>query len=75
MTGQNRHTRSLRFLIWGQDDWIAGQLKTLLEAQRREVHTTTVRMQDREAVVREFAKIKPTHVLNAAGCTGRPNVD
>jgi 3,5-epimerase/4-reductase len=41
----------------------------------KEVHTTTVRMQNREAVIAELEKVKPTHVLNAAGSTGRPNVD
>lgn len=33
------------------------------------------RVQNREAVAAELDKIKPTHVLNAAGVTGRPNVD
>jgi 3,5-epimerase/4-reductase len=33
------------------------------------------RMQNREAVAAELDEIKPTHVLNAAGVTGRPNVD
>lgn len=32
-------------------------------------------MQDREQVIAELEKYKPTHVLNCAGCTGRPNVD
>lgn len=32
-------------------------------------------MQNREAVIEELKRVKPTHVLNAAGCTGRPNVD
>lgn len=32
-------------------------------------------MQDREAVIAELERVKPTHVLNAAGSTGRPNVD
>ena len=41
----------------------------------KEVHTTTVRMQNREAVIAELERVKPTHVLNAAGSTGRPNVD
>lgn len=41
----------------------------------KEVHTTTVRMQNREAVIAELEKVKPTHVLNCAGSTGRPNVD
>ena len=32
-------------------------------------------MQDREKVLAELERVKPTHVLNAAGSTGRPNVD
>jgi 3,5-epimerase/4-reductase len=57
------------------DGWVAGHLKTLLESQGKDVVTTTVRMEDREAVLKLLDEVKPTHVLNAAGCTGRPNVD
>ena len=64
-----------RFLIWGGRGWVAGHLEALLKKQGKEVFTTTVRMEDREAVLAELEKVKPTHVLNAAGCTGRPNVD
>ncbi|TAQ91103.1 hypothetical protein B7494_g510 [Chlorociboria aeruginascens] len=63
------------WLIVGAKGWIAQQLKGLLESQGEEVHTTTIRMQDREAVMNELERVNPTHVLNAAGCTGRPNVD
>ncbi|KAL6829354.1 hypothetical protein J3E69DRAFT_354790 [Trichoderma sp. SZMC 28015] len=69
------HFQQPRFLIWGGNGWIAGQLKRLLEEQGKEVHTTTIRMENREAVLSELFLIRPTHVLNAAGCTGRPNVD
>ncbi|KAK4452147.1 hypothetical protein QBC34DRAFT_294031 [Podospora aff. communis PSN243] len=67
--------KKLRFLIWGGDGWVAGHLKTLLEGQGKQVFTTTVRMENRETVIAELDKVRPTHVLNAAGCTGRPNVD
>ncbi|GAM88309.1 hypothetical protein ANO11243_063420 [Dothideomycetidae sp. 11243] len=63
------------FLIWGGGGWIAGHLQALLKAQDKQVHVTTVRMEDREAVMRVIEEIKPTRVLNCAGCTGRPNVD
>lgn len=33
------------------------------------------RTQNRESLAAELDKYKPTHVLNAAGVTGRPNVD
>ena len=32
-------------------------------------------MENREAVLAELDRVNPTHVLNAAGSTGRPNVD
>ncbi|KAF5967097.1 dTDP-glucose 4 6-dehydratase [Fusarium coicis] len=67
--------RQNRFLIWGGHGWIAGLLKDLLLRQGKEVYTTTIRMEDRENVAKALEVLKPTHVLNAAGCTGRPNVD
>ncbi|KFZ00250.1 hypothetical protein V500_01119 [Pseudogymnoascus sp. VKM F-4518 (FW-2643)] len=68
-------TEKPSYLIWGGAGWVAGHLKTLLESQGKTVTTTTVRMQNREAVIAELQRVKPTHVLNCAGCTGRPNVD
>ncbi|KAJ2895218.1 putative nad dependent epimerase dehydratase protein [Zalerion maritima] len=64
-----------RFLIWGGEGWVAGHLKTILEGQGKEVFSTTIRMENRESMIAELERVKPTHVLNAAGCTGRPNVD
>jgi 3,5-epimerase/4-reductase len=63
------------FLIWGGNGWIAGLLYDMLKAQNRQVFTTTTRMENREAVLSELERIRPTHVLNCAGVTGRPNVD
>lgn len=40
-----------------------------------EVFRANSRLEDREAVAAELDEIKPTHVLNAAGITGRPNID
>ncbi|KAF9876890.1 NAD dependent epimerase/dehydratase [Colletotrichum karsti] len=70
----NGHSAN-RFLIWGGEGWVANHLKVLLEKDGKEVYTTTVRMENREGVLAELDKVKPTHVLNCAGCTGRPNVD
>ncbi|KAF4444290.1 dTDP-glucose 46-dehydratase [Fusarium acutatum] len=67
--------RPNRFLVWGGQGWIAGLLKDLLLRQGKEVYTTTIRMEDRANVGKALELFKPTHVLNAAGCTGRPNVD
>ena len=54
---------------------MAGHLETLLHSQGRVVHMTTIRMEDRDAVQKEVETVKPTHVFNCAGVTGRPNVD
>lgn len=62
-------------LIWGANGWIAGLLKEYLESQGTAVRTTTCHMEDRESVLRILEEIQPTHVLNCAGITGRPNVD
>lgn len=63
------------FLIWGGNGWVAGHLFQLLQSQGQNVHSTTVRMEDRSAVLAVLYEVKPTHVFNCAGCTGRPNVD
>lgn len=73
--GTNGSKAGDRFLIWGGEGWVAGHLKQMLESQGKHVVATTVRMQDREKVLEVLEREKPTHVLNAAGCTGRPNVD
>jgi len=71
----NGNHASRSYLIWGGQGWIAGHLSRLLQSQGEKVESTTVRMENREAVEAELERVKPTHVLNCAGCTGRPNVD
>ncbi|KAI9833946.1 MAG: hypothetical protein M1819_003455 [Sarea resinae] len=63
------------FLIWGGRGYLASYLKEILTSQGKNVQTTTVRMEDRAGVLQELESIKPTHVFNCAGLTGRPNVD
>lgn len=47
----------------------------MLKEQGKTFHLADSRTQNRESVEAELEKYKPTHVLNAAGVTGRPNVD
>jgi 3,5-epimerase/4-reductase len=47
----------------------------LLFVDGTEVFIAESRVENREAVAKELDEIKPTHVLNAAGITGRPNID
>lgn len=64
-----------KFLIWGSNGWIAGHLNSLLDRNGQNVHTTDVQMENQAEVCRVLDEVKPTHVINCAGKTGRPNVD
>ena len=63
------------YLLFGKNGWIGGMLIELLKSQGKKFHLANSRTQNRESVAAELDEIKPTHVLNAAGVTGRPNVD
>ena len=66
---------SAKVLIWGGNGWIAGLLLDLFKNLDIDVEKTTIRMENREAALEELDRVRPTHVLNCAGVTGRPNVD
>jgi len=63
------------YLLFGKNGWIGGKLIELLTKQGKTFHLASSRTENRESVIAEIEAIKPTHVLNAAGVTGRPNVD
>jgi len=63
------------YLLFGKTGWIGGMLIDLLKEQKKTFYLAESRTYNRESVVAEIEKYKPTHVLNAAGVTGRPNVD
>lgn len=63
------------YLLFGKNGWIGGQLITLLTEQKKVFYLADSRTENRESVLAEIEKYNPTHVLNAAGVTGRPNVD
>jgi 3,5-epimerase/4-reductase len=63
------------YLILGENGCIGGKLIELLQSQGKKFHVSICRNYDRESLIREVEEYEPTHVLNAAGVTGRPNVD
>ena len=65
----------LYLLFGGKTGWIGGKLIALLEEQGKKYVVAESRTEDRNNVIAEIEKVKPTHILNAAGVTGRPNVD
>lgn len=63
------------FLVVGRTGWIGGELGRLLTEAGARWSFCDCRLQEREALGRELRRKRVTHVLNAAGVTGRPNVD
>jgi len=63
------------YLIFGKNGWIGGKLIELLTAQGKTFFLADSRTYNRQDVENEIDKYQPTHILNAAGVTGRPNVD
>jgi dTDP-4-dehydrorhamnose reductase len=63
------------YLLFGKNGWIGGKLIELLTQQGKKFYLAESRTYDRGAVLAEVEKYRPTHILNAAGVTGRPNVD
>ncbi|XP_075506479.1 trifunctional UDP-glucose 4,6-dehydratase/UDP-4-keto-6-deoxy-D-glucose 3,5-epimerase/UDP-4-keto-L-rhamnose-reductase RHM1-like [Primulina tabacum] len=64
-----------KFLIYGKTGWIGGLLGKLCEKQNIPYEYGKGRLQDRSQLLADILTVKPTHVFNAAGVTGRPNVD
>lgn len=59
----------------GKTGWIGGILLKLLKEQGIEGIAADSRLENREDVAKELDAVKPSHVMNSAGITGRPNID
>ncbi|KAI5055397.1 hypothetical protein GOP47_0028918 [Adiantum capillus-veneris] len=66
---------TLKFLIYGKTGWIGGLLGGLCVKSGIAYEYGQGRLENREQLEADVARVKPTHVFNAAGVTGRPNVD
>lgn len=67
--------RGERFLVYGGTGWIGGMLAELLARSGRAFELGAARLEDRASILADIDRFRPTRVLNAAGVTGRPNVD
>lgn len=70
-----KKSKKVKFLVFGKTGWIGGMLGKMLADKGYDFDYATSRLQERESVERELLHSGCTHVLNAAGLTGRPNVD
>ncbi|MED6138761.1 Rhm1p [Stylosanthes scabra] len=74
-TEVGRSKTNVRFLIYGKTGWIGGLLGKLCDEERINWEYGKGRLEDKRSLMEDISRVKPTHVLNAAGVTGRPNVD
>ncbi|KAI5393998.1 trifunctional UDP-glucose 4,6-dehydratase/UDP-4-keto-6-deoxy-D-glucose 3,5-epimerase/UDP-4-keto-L-rhamnose-reductase RHM1 [Lathyrus oleraceus] len=75
VTEIGRRESGIKFLIYGKTGWIGGLLGKICDEERISWEYGRGRLQDRRSVLEDVKRVRPTHVLNAAGVTGRPNVD
>lgn len=76
-TSSPSSSRPPRVLLYGSTGWIGGKIAALLRAASAvvEVVAARARLEDTAALWRELVAAAPTHVICAAGVTGRPNID
>lgn len=72
---QNSEKPGYKFLIYGCTGWIGGLLGKICEEQGIDYQYGAGRLENRLQLERDVELMKPTHVFNAAGITGRPSVD
>jgi len=63
-------------LVYGATGWIGGKVLRLLgQCTNVETHSGKARLENWSEVEKEIITVQPTHIVLAAGLTGRPNVD
>lgn len=65
----------MKVLFYGGTGWIGGQVVELMENDGWEVIKSTSRLENYVDLVNDINTVNPSHVVNCAGLTGRPNVD
>ncbi|KAL3684360.1 hypothetical protein R1sor_002382 [Riccia sorocarpa] len=75
MAAANGNAPSYKFLIYGKTGWIGGLLGEISKKQGIDYVYGDGRLENRSSIEQDIATHKPTHIFNAAGVTGRPNVD
>lgn len=65
-----------QFLVYGgETGWIGQKVVKILKEQNFSVYCGKARLENRFAIEQEIDEIRPDFIINAAGLTGRPNVD
>lgn len=64
------------FLIFGgKTGWIGQKVVQIIEQQGHNAIAAESRLENRQDLEKEILAVQPNYIVNAAGVTGRPNVD
>lgn len=64
------------FLVFGgKTGWIGKKVVKILQDEGHQPFCAESRLENRESIIAEIEKYKPDFIINAAGVTGRPNID
>ena len=74
-TGNKARGHDTRVLLFGATGWVGPQFAEALTREGYEVVPARCRLQDTEGLWEELLRSGAGHVVNAAGITGRPNID
>ncbi|CAD5170436.1 unnamed protein product [Musa acuminata subsp. malaccensis] len=74
-TAAGKEASGFKFLIYGRTGWIGGLLGGLCTERGIPFVYGDGRLENRAQLEADITAASPTHVFNAAGVTGRPNVD
>ncbi len=62
-------------IFGGNTGWFGQKIIQILDEQGHKGIGARSRLENREEIIRELEEVKPDFIINAAGVTGRPNID
>ena len=65
----------MKILLYGATGWIGGKLLKLLQKLAYDIVVSNTRITDYDKIGKELDQFNPSHVILAAGLTGRPSID
>lgn len=71
-----QHCKAKTILVFGgKTGWIGKKIVTLLQEMGHNIICAQSRLENRQDIVAEIKNTKAQYIINAAGITGKPNVD
>src|SRR5438105_169388 len=69
------HESKVVLVFGGSTGWIGKKMVAMLKEMGHSPVCAQSRLENRQEIIDELIRIKPDFIINAAGITGRPNID